>query len=212
VKVDTTDQKALSDCDAMKTGWSEKMFKRVLFLIGVFAMLTVTMTSAQDEMPAAPEEASQMDWFVGDWNVKSRMLVSLDPEQWVEDEGTSSVSTIIGGYALMETFSGSLGGSPVEGVSIRTYNSDLGKWEQRWIDNTTPGFFEFTGAWDGEQFVAEDNKNFVPEDQGGRGELNGRRETFYEISDDHFLWKYEGTRDGGETWREVWTLEYTRRG
>src|SRR5579872_5928455 len=96
-------------------------------------------------IPAPPAEARQLDWFIGEWDVMSRMRISTDPEKWADDSVTSTVTPILARYALMETFSGTLGGQALEGVSIRTYNTTINRWEQRWLDTTRSAFAEYTG-------------------------------------------------------------------
>jgi hypothetical protein len=195
------------------------MSKHKTFLIVLMTLaLGVFMTlpaNAQDEAVSPPEEIHQMDWFVGEWEVESRYLIDPEADEWIEESVVSTVSPIIGGFALLETFTGSLGGAPIDAISVRTYNTNLGKWEQRWLDNTNAtGFAEYTGEWNDEtgEFIAYSNRSFTPEDEGGRGENNGAREVFFDIEDDRFSWRWETSNDDGETWTVLWTLEYTRVG
>lgn len=161
-------------------------------------------------MPTAEEH--QLDWFIGDWDVASRLLMDVDADEWLEETVTSTVTPMIGGHALLETFSGTYGGDAFEGMSVRTYNATLGKWEQRWTDISGGGFAEYTGEYNAEtgEFIGVSNQSFVPEADGGPGENIGIREVFFNIEPDHFSWRLERTRDGGENWRVIWTLEYTR--
>jgi hypothetical protein len=177
-------------------------------------MLLAVLVRGQEAtpVPEPPAEIQQLDWFIGDWDVASRVKMSDDPEEWLDETAVSSVHPTISGYALLETFTGMLGGAPIEGISVRTYNSNLGKWEQRWLDNTSPGFAEYTGEYADGQFIGTSNRSFKPEDTGGRGEQSGVREIFYDIEEDRFSWRLEVTDDGGETWEPIWYLEYTRTG
>lgn len=191
----------------------KRLFRFLMIVVSLSAsMVFAVLLRAQEDMtaPEPPEEASQMDWFLGDWNIASRVKMSDDPEEWLEETATSTVSSVLGRFAIMETYTGTLGGTPIDAVSIRTYNSNLGKWEQRWLDNTSPGFAEYTGEYADGEFVGVSNRSFKPEAEGGRGETTGVREVFYDIEENRFSWRLETTQDNGETWEPVWYLEYTR--
>lgn len=188
----------------------------VALLIAVFA---VSVASAQDATPEAtpepytlPEEMQQLDFFIGSWDVQSRILMDAETDEWMEETVISTVEPIIGGFALLEHFDGMYGGAPIQGVSLRTFNSSIGKWQQRWIDNTSPGFAAYTGQFMDGEFIAYADRGYSPEVDGGMDEAkqNGLREIFFDIESDRFSWRLESTSDGGETWMTVWTLEYTR--
>jgi len=191
----------------------------IALLLSLFAVAAV---SAQSEMtpeptPEAtavaytlPEESHQLDWFIGTWNVKSRILVDPATDQWAEDNVSSTIKSIIGGFALQESFTGSLAGTPIDAISVRTFNSSIGKWEQRWLDNTSPGFAEYTGEYADGQFIGYSNRGYSPEVEGGAAKQRGTREVFFNITPNEFSWRLETTTDGGATWTVVWTLEYTR--
>ena len=177
-------------------------------ILGAFMML-----SANAQAVSPPEEIHQLDWFIGEWQVESRYLIDEEAGEWLEESATSTVSPIIGNFALLETYTGMLGGTPIDAISVRTYNTNLGKWEQRWIDNTgSVGFAEYTGEWNEEtgEFIGYNNRAFTAEEDGGRGVQNGVREVFFNIEDDRFSWRWERSTDGGDTWTVLWTLEYTR--
>jgi len=157
-----------------------------------------------------PEQAHQLDWFIGTWKVESRYLNDPATDQWIEDTVSSTIQPIIGGFALQESFTGMLVGAPIDAISIRTFNSNIGKWEQRWLDNTSPGFAEYTGEFKDGMFIGYANRGYSPEIEGGESKPRGTREVFFNIMPDHFSWKLETTTDSGKTWTVIWTLEYTR--
>lgn len=199
----------------LRSNYRTLFITSALLMTGLFASLFAIATDAQDAteeamMAEPPAESHQLDWFIGEWEVQSRLKMSDDPEEWLEETVQSTVTPIIGDFALMETYTGTFGGTPIDAVSLRTYNSNIGKWQQRWIDNTSPGFAHYTGEYADGQFIGTSDASFKSEEEGGRGENNGTREVFYDIEDDRFSWRLETTTDGGETWMPVWYLEYTR--
>lgn len=188
------------------------MKRWIVTLLAVLFVVSAASAQEVSPVPAPPAEFHQMDWFIGEWSVVSRYRTSIDPEVWDETTLVSTIRPILDGYALLETFTGPLLSTAYDAISIRTYNPALGKWEQRYLDNSGTGYAEYTGEWNEEagEFVAYGNRSFKPQSEGGRGELSGAREVFFDIEDDRFSWRWETSSDGGETWSVVWTLEYTR--
>jgi hypothetical protein len=44
-----------------------------------------------------------------------------------------------------------------------------------------------------------------------RAEACKQRMVWYDIEADRFLWNWERSDDGGQTWRVLWKIDYTRR-
>ncbi len=190
-----------------------------MFVALIIALFAVSVASAQDataeptpEPYTLPEEAHQLDFFIGSWDVQSRLLMDSETDEWMEESVTSTVEPVIGGFALLENFVGTYGGTPIQGLSVRIYNSSIGKWQQRWTDSTSPGFAPYTGQFIDGEFIAYSDNGYSPEIEGGTAASKqiGAREIFTDIQPDSFSWRWETTDDGGETWTVVWTLEYTR--
>lgn len=194
---------------------------RIAFVLIISLLIAVAVSAQSDTTPeptpeatavpyTLPEEAHQLDWFIGTWKVDSRYLNDPATNQWLEDTVSSTIKPIIGGFALQESFTGSLAGAPIDAISVRTFNSSIGKWEQRWLDNTSPGFAEYTGEFKDGMFTGYSNRGYSPEIEGGDSKQRGTREVFFNIMPDHFSWRLETTTDGGKTWTVIWTLEYSR--
>ncbi len=188
----------------------------------IISLIAVASVSAQGEATPEPTpEATpapyvltdahhQLDWFIGTWDVQSRVLMNADTDEWLDETATSTVEPVIGGFALLERYEGSYGGAPIQGMSVRIYNTSTERWHQRWTDNTSPGFAPYTGQFADGQFVAYSDNGYSPEVDGGTEKQRGLREIFFDIEEDHFSWRLEQTTDGGMSWTTVWTLEYTR--
>jgi hypothetical protein len=156
-------------------------------------------------LPAVSEEEQQMDWFVGTWDVKSRIL-EQETENWVEDDLVSTVEHILGGHAILEKFRGTLSGEPIDAASLRKYSTGLKRWEQAWIDTTGARMALYVGHYANGQFVGRNRDSVENPDTAKRF----FRETFFDIEDNRFSWKLEVSQDN-ETWKTAWTLEYTRK-
>ncbi|MEZ4669835.1 MAG: DUF1579 family protein [Anaerolineae bacterium] len=184
-----------------------------VLLIGGLLMALPLMTFAQDEamggdLPAPDEHMQELSWFIGKWNVKSNMLMDADKDEWLEEDLHTVHSYEMGGHLIFEHFFGPLGGEAFEAWSLRKYNPNSGKWEQRWVDTSPGGFANWTGSYADSQFIGFANR-FLDDD----GNINGDRavrEVFDNITENGFSWRYEETNDGGANWKVTWTLEYTR--
>ncbi len=186
---------------------------RWTLLTTVAVLLTLTTAFAQEdtmsnELPAPAAEMAQLDWFLGEWDVVSRFLG--EDGNWVEENLTTEHTAILGGHVIFEHFGGPVFLAPFEAWSLRKYNVNTGKWEQRWVDVTPGGFADWTGTWDEATRTFTGHANRTLNEDGTVMET-AVREVFFDITDDAFSWKYERTKDGGQTWTVTWTLDYTRR-
>ncbi len=75
--------------------------------------------------PCAAPEFRQFDFWVGDWDASSTADGIL--------RGTSHISKEMGGCVIWENWTST--GSPFFGKSYNTYNVNLQRWEQCWVDN-----------------------------------------------------------------------------
>lgn len=160
-------------------------------------------------LPAPPPEIAQLNWFIGNWQIKSRYRPDRTADVWLDEEATSVVAPVLNGHALLESFKGILNGSPVEGISIRIYNATLGRWEQCWKDTSAPAFADYTGEYKDGMFIGISNVSFSDKERKTLAE-KAMREVFFNIEPQRFSWKLEVTKDAGANWLPVWTLEYTR--
>jgi hypothetical protein len=153
-----------------------------IFLIGIY------MVRAQDEAVNA------FDFWVGEWEV-----------HWYAQDssvvkGSNRIEKILDGKVLQEHFEAP--GSSFKGTSISVYNPVDSCWYQSWADNGG-GYFHFKG-------ITEDGKRiFTMTEEDARGALY--RMVFSNITPESLTWTWEGTSDGGESWKTAWQIFYTRR-
>lgn len=154
------------------------------------------------------EHMQQLAWFIGDWQVKSRYLTDAQNETWAEDTLRAIHTYEMGGHVIFEHVLGTLTGEAFEGWSLRKFNPNTEKWEQRWVDSTPNGFFNWIGRRTDDGFMGF-AQIAVNDDLTLKGE-RATREIFHNITQDSFDWRLETTQDSGATWRTTWTLEYRR--
>ncbi len=190
-------------------------FKIVLVLMigGLLSMALIAVaqdTMTEQELPAPDEHMQDLAWFIGEWNVKSRMLMDAAKDEWLEEQLHTIHTYELGGNIIFEHFIGPLAGNPFEAWSLRKYNVNSGRWEQRWVDTDPGGFANWLGTWDADtnSFTGYAMR-FIDDNFALTGD-NGAREIFDNITEDGFAWRYETTSDGGATWAVTWTLDYVR--
>lgn len=110
--------------------------------------MTPSMVAAQQahpepEAPLAERcripEARQFDFWMGEWEVRNAAGEVL---------GHNSIRRVSAGCALLENWQGAGGGV---GLSLNTYDTDLGRWTQRWVGNGATLWL--VGGLEGESMV-----------------------------------------------------------
>jgi tetratricopeptide (TPR) repeat protein len=146
--------------------------------------------------PCEDEEFRQFDFWLGDWDVTS----TADGSQ----QGTSHISKEMGGCVLWENWTA--GGGINFGKSYNTYNINLHRWEQYWVDNTAGTIFFYGNLKNGVMDYWTDD---VPQ-------VNGtslrRHLQFFNLPEGKVRQFSQGSTDGGKTWNVEYDLTYSKHG
>ncbi len=144
--------------------------------------------------PCEDAEFKQFDFWLGDWDVAS----TADGTH----RGSSHISKEMGGCVVWENWTSA--SSPYFGKSYNTWNPNLKRWEQYWVD-TSAGVMFFHGELKNKimDYWTED----VP--QVGGGTLL-RHLQFFNLGPDKVRQFSQGSSDGGKTWHTEYDLIYTR--
>lgn len=89
------------------------------------------------------------------------------------------------------------------GHSVSIYDPRTEQWHQTWVDNQG-GHLVFTGGPEGDTFILHTE----PADRDG--EVVVQRMVFSSITEASISWNWQGSRDGGVTWNDLWNISYTR--
>jgi hypothetical protein len=143
------------------------------------------MTTLTDEVP----ERRQFDFWLGHWDA-----------HWETGRGTNTITAELDGVVIMERFDGRPG-SPLQGISVSTYDAKEGIWRQVWVDSTG-GYLDFTGG------VVEGCMELR---RGARVDAPPYRMRFVDIERDSFTWRWESWNDDEARWDERWRIDYTRK-
>ncbi len=144
--------------------------------------------------PCEVPEFRQLDFWVGDWDVISAADGVL--------RGTSHISREMDGCVICENWRSS--GSSYFGKSYNTYDVNLRRWEQYWVDNSAGSIF-FYGTLNGSvmDYWTED----IPQPNG---EKLRRHLQFFNLSPVKVRQFSQGSTDGGKTWYVEYDFIYNR--
>ncbi len=161
-------------------------------------LITISFTVAthslpMKEQPCIGPEYSQMDFWIGTWELR-----------WGGSDkvrGRNIVSKKLNECVVEENFTG-LEQHPLKGQSVSVYDKTIGMWRQTWVDNTG-SYLDFTGGPVDEIFI-------FSRTSGSGDKRVEQRMTFYNIQENSLDWDWEISNDGGLTWKLKWRIHYTR--
>ena len=145
----------------------------------------------QNASPCSQPEASQFDFWIGEWEVRSA---------GGQLAGTNRITKEIGGCVLHERYSTPSG---YEGESLNVYDASRGVWHQTWVDNQglllslEGGFHDGTMVLEG-----------VTKTQDGEAIQRISWSLIDGGPDVRQLW--ETSTDGGSTWTTAFDGIYVR--
>lgn len=185
--------------------------RRAIFAAALLAtgwgLVASLSASAQEGAPGGPDEPGavaercrgaehrQFDFWLGRWEVRN-------PEG--ELVGHNEIARVAGGCALLERWRGRGGGT---GVSVNTYDPELGRWTQRWVGTGATLWLEggIEAGPEGIRMVlAGTRPRTTP-----RGEVRDRL-IWTPLPDGRVRQVWESSPAGSETWSEVFVGLYSR--
>jgi len=139
-------------------------------------------------------ENRQFDFWVGDWDVVA--------SQSGTSQGHSHIARELGNCVIWENWT-SLG-STYAGKSYNSYNPNMKRWEQFWVDNVG-GMIHFYGELkDG---VMDFYTDELPQPDGTKLK---RHLQFFNLGPDTVRQFSQGSTDGGKTWSVEYDFTYNR--
>jgi len=171
---------------------------RVLVMLMAISLSSIAEAAAAppNPEPCKAPEFDQFDFWIGDWDVTST-------QDGVE-RGTSHISQEMSGCVIWENWTSK--GSGYFGKSYNTYNMNLQRWEQYWVDNEGGVIFFHGGLKDGVMDYWTDD---VTQPDGTKLR---RHLQFFNLAPDKVRQFSQGSTDGGKTWKVEYDLTYTRHG
>lgn len=153
----------------------------------------------------------QFDFWVGDWEVEQEILTREG--SYLELPARSSVRRVLDGCALLERWQGRVQffwegmpePEPLEGLSVRSYDEEIGGWRIHWMDSRDPTFGPpFVGGFDG------DTGTFTRETVGRDGAVLMSRIRFVRLDAERVDWDLSVSTDAGASWTALWRMRFRR--
>jgi hypothetical protein len=179
----------------------------------LFTLFLLLLSIPGDALAACGSpEARQFDFWLGKWQIHQKIL--NQDGSWLELPARTSVASALDGCALVEHWRGKVkffwegmkDVESMEGLSVRAYDAQSGKWRLHWMSSRTP---RFGNAFEG---------NF----HAGRGEFFSTRQeprgkqlsriTFSNITKNSVHWDLAISNNDGKTWTTLWIMEMRRAG
>ena len=155
---------------------------------------------AQTPVSVAPQPADLFDFWVGDWDLS-----------WTNADGSTGrgrnrIGKILDGAVVEENFEElvAAGETALKGRSLTVRDKKTGIWRQSWADNQG-GYFTLAAQIDG------DRRILTTEVTRDGDKASVQRMVFHSASADALTWDWEGSADGGATWKRLWRIDYRRR-
>jgi hypothetical protein len=118
-----------------------------------------------------------------------------------EVRGTNEIKFIANDKVLQENFYDP--STNFKGTSISVFNPNTKTWHQAWADSNGV-YYNFIGGLDDGVLC------FKTPILERNGEKIIQRMVFKEIEEKSFTWIWEGSKNGGNSWNELWKINYTR--
>ncbi len=164
----------------------------LLLLIFFISIKSIAQNSTQGK-PCSFPEASQFDFWTGDWNLT-----------WNDtSHGTNHILKIMDGCTINENFNDP--SSKYIGQSWSVYNPSLKKWQQTWVDNTG-SYITLDGTFENGIMTLTTQSQKMSD-----GSQIIYHMVYYNITPQKFDWKWESSTDAGNTWKVNWLIHYSRK-
>src|SRR6266567_2569688 len=134
---------------------------KILFLLICIIYTVHAISQNNNQQPCTSPEASQFDFWLGDWNLT-----------WNDTlHGTNHVEKIMGGCTVQENFNDP--NVNYSGKSWSVYNSNYKMWQQTWVDDQG-GYIDLTGGMMGDSMVLTTAEITVPTSISATGKMISR--------------------------------------
>jgi hypothetical protein len=170
-------------------------------LVSLLVVLVISGTAQTQETSTSPRDGQHdFDFEIGTWksHLKRRLRPLTGSNEWVEYNGTSVVSKVMGDRANLVELDVSGPAGRIEGLSLRLYNPDARQWSLN-FSNIRTGTL---------------SAPVIGEFKNGRGEfygsdtLNGRailvRFVIHDVTRRSAKFEQAFSADGGKTWEVNW--------
>ncbi len=191
---------------AVGTGYFAAACLAILAVCSFQASAQTKAASKSEQQAAVNDGQHDFDWEIGTWktHLKRRLRPLSGSNDWVEYEGTTTVSKVWDGRANLVELDVTGPAGHIEALSLRLYNPEARQWS-----------LNFSNSAGGTMAIPS-----IGEFKDGRGEFyaqesfNGRsilvRFIISEFSRESAHFEQAFSNDGGKTWETNWIAVDTR--
>ena len=165
---------------------------RPLFFLLLAVVAGRALAQAPKAPPAAPPEAKQFDFWIGEWTVTT-------PDGKVA--GTNKIERIANGHGLLENWTSARGG---HGKSLNAFHAAKRQWQQFWIGGDGV-VLELAGGLDASGAMVMTGTGSKP------GDTTLNRITWTPNTDGSVRQYWEISKDNGKTWSAIFEGRYERK-
>lgn len=150
--------------------------------------------------PCSSPESRQFDFWLGEWDL-TWPANQVGGDEGDTGTGTNRIERLFGDCVLEENFTTSDSG--FQGRSHSVYDPGSGFWHQTWVDSSG-GYIALSGSFDGKAMTLMTR----PREVNGESRVN--RMVFSDITAESLEWRWQGSRDNGNSWGDLWHISYRR--
>ena len=191
--------------------YGRKALPAICCLVAIVGTLSITRSSsAQSLVRCGEAPARAFDFWVGDWNIRQKIL--REDGTYLELPAKTSVSVALDGCVLIEYWEGEVQffwermekPELIKAISVRAYEPRTRKWYIHWMDTRSRHFdTHYVGDF------TDSRGEFYREWRTPEGTRIGRI-TFSNVSPDSVSWSLAVSSDGRQSWTTMWMMEMRR--
>ncbi len=167
--------------------------KKQIFKSIIFIFLALQVSYSQSKL-----NGKEMDFWVGTWELE------WETSDGQKGKGVNVIEKILNGAVILENFQGLEGSyAGYKGKSFSVFDKRFKVWKQTWVDSES-SYLDFDFEMNGEKRIFK-RKVELPD-----GQKFITRMIFHSIEKDHFIWEWQRSDDGGNTWKTKWKIDYFR--
>lgn len=163
-----------------------------------------TLGANYDHSKPGQGAPTDFDFLIGTWRFTILSRSQEEPYDYqLPRQGTWMAKKSYAGLIIEDSFATELpNGATGLTVTYRTFNSQTKQWQIQGISSRR-------GLWQPGIGWSSGDERFLVQENPGLGVLT--RIKYYAITPTHFLWRADGSRDGGKTWmKDVIMIEANR--
>jgi len=158
--------------------------------------------------PKAPPELSQFAFIIGKWSCDLKL--KTQDGAWQSFHATWIGRYILDGYVISDEYrmTNQKGELVVHGMNFRSYSVERKGWVMRWVNHLNSSWMELGPENLGGVQVTPETITFKYVDGDGPGVVT--RVTFSNITQGHFTWTADISKDQEKTWSDYMVIECHR--